>query len=415
MGFLVVGQTGLEASDQDLDILFARHSIYTKNRDVEYYELLFRNAKNAFDPSIKDEQATFEVIANNYGNIVKGAELRPIPCFIKVTDDLLLSDKLPDLPKGRFVLELLGRSKITPQLVEKMQELGKKGIRLALADYDPEDARFDVLLNIVHILKLDIRRLGMENMPAIIAKLRPYGLELLADKVESKEQYAKCIDMGFALYQGFFLSEPATIKGKKIGANKMVLLQLLAEVDRAGADAKSMEELALNDPTLTFKILKVVNSAAFSTPKEIVSLSHAISLLGMAQIKRWIIIFLTAGDDQASTDLVTNMLVRGRMCELISEMTGKEDPISYFMVGLLSQLDALLDIEMSELLDQMPLNDSISRAILGHEGEMGEILSDVKYYQHGDFDAVKGRMGEHVYQIAYRHSLKWADQVMKAI
>ncbi len=411
----MVGQTGLEVGDQDLDILFARHSIYTKNRDVEYYELLFRNAHNAFDPSIKDEQATFEVIANNYGNIVKGSELRPIPCFIKVTDDLLLSDKLPDLPKGRFVLELLGRSKITPQLVEKMQELGKKGIRLALADYDPEDARFDVLLNIVHILKLDIRRLGMENIPAIIAKLRPYGLELLADKVESKEQYAKCIDMGFALYQGFFLSEPATIKGKKIGANKMVLLQLLAEVDRAGADAKSMEELALNDPTLTFKILKVVNSAAFSTPKEIVSLSHAISLLGMAQIKRWIIIFLTAGDDQASTDLVTNMLVRGRMCELISEMTGKEDPISYFMVGLLSQLDALLDIEMGELLDQMPLNDSISRAILGHEGEMGEILSDVKYYQHGDFDAVKGRMGEQVYQIAYRHSLKWADQVMKAI
>jgi EAL and modified HD-GYP domain-containing signal transduction protein len=415
VGYLVVGQKGLEADEQDLDILFARHSIYTKNRDVEYYELLFRNAQNAFDPTIRDEQATFEVVANNYGNIVKDGEVRLIPCFIKVTDELLLSDKLPDLPKGRFVLELLGRSKITPQLVEKMKELGKKGVRLALADYDPEDARFDVLLNIVHILKLDIRRLGMENIPAIIAKLRPYGLELLADKVESKEQYAKCIDMGFALYQGFFLSEPATIKGKKIGANKMVLLQLLAEVDRAGANAKSMEELALNDPTLTFKILKVVNSAAFSTPKEIVSLSHAISLLGMSQIKRWIIIFLTAGDSQASTDLVTNMLVRGRMCELLSEMSEKDDPISYFMVGLLSQLDALLDIEMSELLDQMPLNDLISKAILSHEGEMGEILSDVKYYQHGDFDAVKGRMGEHVYQMAYRHSLKWADQVMKAI
>lgn len=411
----MVNPTGLEAADQDLDILFARHSIYTKNRDVEYYELLFRNASNAFDPSIKDEQATFEVIANNYANIVKDGEIRPIPCFIKVTDELLLSDKLPNLPKGRFVLELLGRSKISPELIAKMQELGKQGVRLALADYDPNDNKFDPLLNIVHILKLDIRRLGMENIPAIIAKLRPYSLELLADKVESKEQYAKCMDMGFSLYQGFFLSEPATIKGKKIGANKMVLLQLLAEIDRSGADAKSMEELALNDPTLTFKILKVVNSAAFSTPKEIVSLSHAISLLGMSQIRRWIIIFLTAGDSQASTDLVTNMLVRGRMCELLSEMTGKHDPISYFMVGLLSQLDALLDIEMSELLDQMPLNEFISRAILGHEGEMGEILSDVKYYQHGDFDAVKGAMSEQMYQTAYRHSLKWADQVMKAI
>jgi EAL and modified HD-GYP domain-containing signal transduction protein len=411
----VVGQTELENTEQNLDILFARHSIYCKNRDVEYYELLFRNAQNAFDPSINDETATFEVIANNYSNIVKDGELKSIPCFIKVTDELLLSGRLPELPKGRFVLELLGRSKITPQLVEKLQELGKKGVRLALADYDPEDGRFDVLLNIVHILKLDIRRLGMENLPSIIAKLRPYHLELLADKVESQEQYVKCVEMGFSLYQGFFLSEPATVKGKKIAANKIILLQLLAEVDRPGASAKSMEEIALNDPTLTFKILKVVNSAAFNTPKEITSLSHAISLVGMVQIKRWIVIFMTSKEDNASADLINNMLVRGRMCELISEMSGQNDPISFFMVGLLSQLDALLNMEMKELLQQMPLTDEISHAILDHQGEMGAVLSDVKYYQHGDFDAVKGNLSNDIYQMAYRHSLNWAQQVMKSI
>ncbi|MCJ8338885.1 MAG: HDOD domain-containing protein [Pseudomonadales bacterium] len=405
-------------SDNDLqeqDILFARHSIYSKNRDVEYYELLFRNADNAFCPSIDDQSATFEVIANNYANVIQNGVEKIVPCFIKVTDDLLLSDKLPELPKGRFVLEILGRSHITPELIIKLKELGKNGIRLALADYDPRERRFDVLLNIVHILKLDIRRLGMDNIPALIAKLRPFHLELLADKVESKEQYLECVKMGFSLYQGFFLSEPATVKGKKIHANKMVLLQLLAEIDRLGSDARSMEEIALNDPALTFKILKVVNSAAFSTPKKILSLSHAISLLGMAQIKRWIIIFMTAGDDKVPADLLANMLVRGRMCELLSEMSGEEDPISFFMVGLLSQLDALLNIEMNELLEQMPLTHDITQAILAHEGKMGEILSDVKYYQLGDFDAVQGGLGNAIYQVAYRHSIKWADQVMKAI
>ncbi|MCJ8299797.1 MAG: hypothetical protein MJK13_12820, partial [Pseudomonadales bacterium] len=241
-------------SDNDLqeqDILFARHSIYSKNRDVEYYELLFRNADNAFCPSIDDQSATFEVIANNYANVIQNGVEKIVPCFIKVTDDLLLSDKLPELPKGRFVLEILGRSKITPELIIKLKELGKSGIRLALADYDPRERRFDVLLNIVHILKLDIRRLGMDNIPALIAKLRPFHLELLADKVESKEQYLECVKMGFSLYQGFFLSEPATVKGKKIHANKMVLLQLLGEIDRDGSDARSMEEIALNDPALT--------------------------------------------------------------------------------------------------------------------------------------------------------------------
>jgi len=400
---------------QEQDILFARHSIYTKNRDVEYYELLFRNAENAFCPSIDDQSATFEVIANNYANVIQNGVEKIVPCFIKVTDELLLSDQLPELPKGRFVLEILGRSVITPELIAKLKELGKQGIRLALADYDPRERRFDVLLNIVHILKLDIRRLGMDNMPKLIAKLRPFHLELLADKVESKEQYLECVKMGFSLYQGFFLSEPATVKGKKINANKIVLLQLLAEIDRAGSDARSLEEIALNDPALTFKILKVVNSAAFSTPKKILSLSHAISLLGMAQIKRWIVIFMTAGNDKVPDDLLANMLVRGRMCELLSEMSGEDDPISFFMVGLLSQLDALLNIEMNELLEQMPLTHDIAQAILVHEGKMGDILSDVKHYQKGDFDAVQGGMGNAIYQVAYRHSINWADQVMKAI
>lgn len=411
----MVSDLDLQSDNEGSDILFARQAIYSKNRDVEYYELLFRNADNAFDPSIKDETATFEVITNNYSNVVSDGVVKPVPCFIKVTDELLLSGRLPELPKGRFVLELLGRSHISPELVAKMKELGKQGVRLALADYDPKERRFDVLLNIVHILKLDVRRIGMDNLPGLMTKLRPFSLELLADKVESKEQYLRCIEMGFSLYQGFFLSEPATAKGKKINANKMVLLQMLAEIDRPNATAKSIEELALNDPGLTFKILKVVNSAAFSTPKEIVSLSHAISLLGMSQIKRWVIIFMTAGNGKAPADLVNNMLVRGRMCELISEMSGEQDPISYFMVGLISQLDALLDIEMKELLEQMPLTDQISDAILDHQGQMGEILGDVKYYQHGDFEAVRGSMSSDIYQMAYRHSINWADQVMKAL
>jgi len=411
----VVSQMQVPSDEQGSDILFARQSIYSKNRDVEYYELLFRNADNAFDPSINDEDATFEVITNNYSNVINDGETKTVPCFIKVTDELLLNGKLPDLPKGHFVLELLGRSNITPELVERLKELGKQGVRLALSDYDPRERRFDVLLNIVHILKLDLRRLGIDSMPSLMAKLRPFGLELLADKVESKEQFLRCVEMGFSFYQGFFLSEPATAKGKKISANKLVLLQMLAEIDKPNATANSIEEIALNDPNLTFKILKVVNSAAFSTPKEIVSLSHAITLLGMNQIKRWIIIFMTASGGKSSGDLVNNMLVRGRMCELISEMSGQQDPISYFMVGLLSQLDALLNIEMEELLTQMPLTADISAAILSHEGMMGEILGDVKYYQHGDFEAIRGSLASKFYQMAYRHSINWADQVMKAL
>ncbi|MGB1237288.1 MAG: EAL and HDOD domain-containing protein [Pseudomonadales bacterium] len=403
------------SSDEETGVLFARHSIYSKNMDVEYYELLFRTDDPEKMKNIDDDKATYDVIVNNYANALQPDQAKPIPCFLKVTDGVLLNGDLPELPRGRFVLELLGRSNITEALVAKLKALSAQGVRLALADYDPSDRRFDPLLNVVHILKLDIQRLGLAKMPLLLQKLRPFQLELLADKVESKDEYVQCIEMGFALYQGFFLSEPSVVKGKKIGANKLTLLELMQEVDRAGADAKSMEEIALNDPTLTFKILKVVNSAAFSTPKEIQSLSHAISLLGMSQIKRWIVIFLTAGEKDVPRDLMNNMLVRGRMCELLAEMSGLRDPIGCFMVGILSQLDALLNIEMSELLQQMPLSPEISSAILSHTGEMGMILSDVKYYQHGEFDAIKGNLGNSIYQVSYRHSLNWANQVMKAM
>lgn len=406
---------GLQDDEQDTGVLFARHSIYSKNMDVEYYELLFRNADLSSPRGVDDEKATYDVIVNNYANVGQVVNEKPVPCFLKVTDKVLLKDNLPELPKGRYVLELLGRSEITPQLIARLKSLSAEGVRLALADYDPSDRRFDPLLNIVHILKLDIQRLGLKKMPLLLQKLRPFQLELLADKVESKEEYIQCMEMGFVLYQGFFLSEPATVKGKKIGANKLVLLQLLSELERAGADASSLEEIALNDPSLTFKILKVVNSAAFNTPKEIKSLSHAISLLGLGQIKRWIIIFMTSGEANVPKDLMNNMLVRGRMCELISELSGHNDPIGCFMVGILSQLDALLNIEMNELLQQIPLSKEITDAILDHRGSMGEILSDVKYYQYGDFDAIKGNMNESIYQVAYRHSLNWASQVLKAM
>lgn len=411
----MLSQPEVKMQDQQLDILFARQAIYSRNRDVEYYELLFRNADNAFDFSIKDDIATFEVIANMYSNVIKDGVVKSVPCFVKITDELILSGQLPNLPKGGFVLQLLGRSNITPPLVEKLRELGKQGVRLALSDYNPAESRFEPLLNIVHILKLDINKLGLENMPALIQKLKPFHLELLADKVESKEQYALCANMGFSLYQGFFLSQPATIKGRKISANKMVLLQLLAELDNPNADAVSLEAIALNDPSLTYKILKVVNSAAFNTPKKIVSLSHAISLLGVKQIKRWVIIFMTAGNPSVSGDLVNSMLIRARMCELLSEIAEQQDPISYFMMGLLSQLDALLDIEMSELLAQMPLTDEITTAILNHQGKMGEILNDVKCFQRGDFKSIRGNIGDAFYKMAYRHSIKWAEQVMAAI
>ncbi|MDN2660814.1 HDOD domain-containing protein [Neptunomonas phycophila] len=402
---------GLDADDT-LDVLMARQPIYSKNQDIIAFELLFRSANGTDIASIGDDAATLDVITNSYASLSVGKQNQHLPCYIKVTDKILLNDQLPELPPNLFVLEILGRSTITPEFIQKVSDYAKRGYRIVLADYDPSDLRFDPLLNTVHVVKLDIQLLGLANIPSIVQRLRPYQLDLLADKVETKEEFRQCLEIGFSQYQGYFLSRPEPVKGRKIRGNKVILLQMLAELNREGATGDSLEQIAINDAALTYKILKVVNSAAFKTPKEISSLSHAIMLLGMEQMRRWVLLFLTTAQDGTPNALTRNLLVRGRMCELLASMQGYDDSLNFFVVGLLSQIDALFDQAMPDLLEGIPIQKEIKQAILKHEGVLGSVLEEVVHYERGEFNQLSGALPQPYYEVAYRHSLKWSDNVM---
>lgn len=407
--------SNIMAGEHQLQVLMARQPVYTKSQDVVAFELLFRDTDGRFVEGLKDDEATLGVLLGTYSSITKRGEVKSLPCFLKVTDSFLLNNDLPELPKQSFVLELLGHSRITPELIARVKELARQGYRLALADYDPRDAKFEPLLNIVHVLKLDIQRLGLDNIPPLLQRLRPYQLELLADKVETQDEFRRCLEMGFALYMGYFLSKPEPVKGKKITGNKVVLLQILTELQRPSATAQSIEQIALQDPALTYRILRVVNSAAFNLRREISSLAHAITLLGIDQIKRWVLLFLSAADKDKPDELTRNMLTRGRMCELLAEMMGREEPINHFIVGLLSQLDVLLDMEMSDLLDQVPLQQNMKVALIERSGSYGELLRQVEHYERGEFDLLSRALERPFYEVAYRHSLNWSQQVLQAM
>ncbi|MBV0934429.1 HDOD domain-containing protein [Marinobacterium sp. A346] len=403
------------AEEQQLQVLMARQPVYTKSQDVVAFELLFRDSDGRFVEGLKDDEATLGVLLGTYSSIAKGGSVKALPCFLKVTDSFLLNNDLPELPKQSFVLELLGHSNVTPALIARVKDLARQGYRLALADYDPRDPKFEPLLNIVHVLKLDIQLLGLDNIPPLLQKLRPYQLELLADKVETQDEFRQCLEMGFALYMGYFLSKPEPVKGKKITGNKVVLLQVLTELQRPNATAQTIEQVALQDPALTYRILKVVNSAAFNLRREISSLSHAITLLGIDQIKRWVLLFLSAADKRKPDELTRNMLLRGRMCELLAEMMGRDEPINHFIVGLLSQLDVLLDMSMGDLMDQVPLQQDMKEALLERSHSYGELLMQVEYYERGEFDKLSRLLDRPFYEVAYRHSLNWSQQVLQAM
>ncbi|WP_415895525.1 EAL and HDOD domain-containing protein [Neptuniibacter sp. PT34_22] len=406
--------TGSIEAGESLDLLLARQPVFNKSQDVVAYLLLYRNDDVQAPKTINDHLATSSVILNTYASICEEGEVRSLPCYIKLTDQTLMADNFPDLPKESFILEILGHSKITPEFVERVKMLNQQGYRIALSDYRPHP-KYEPLLNLIHILKLDIQKTGIDQLPQVVKDLRPYHLELLADKVETQNEFRKCHELGFALFQGYFLSKPEPVKGKKLGSSKVLLLQMMVELQSPQATAQSVEQLVINDPLLTYRILRVVNSAAFSLQREIESLSHAISLLGFEQIRKWVSLFLVTDTQEKPEELTRSMLVRGRMCELLAEMLGRDQPINNFITGLFSKLDVLLDMEMPELLEQVPLQAEVKAALLTNEGQLGQILDQVCHYERGDFEDLDLLLDQHFYEAAYRHSLSWSQQVMQSL
>nr|WP_305121293.1 HDOD domain-containing protein [Microbulbifer elongatus] len=248
-----------------------------------------------------------------------------------------------------------------------------------------------------------------------ITKLRTHGVETLADNLKTRERFATCVKLGFTYYQGDFLSVPSPVKGKKISGNKALLLELLNELQNPTASPMRLEEIALQDAKLTYRILKLVNSAAVSLHREVRSISQAIGLLGMKEIQRWASLFLIEGEQGKPEELTRKMLIRGRMCEVLAEICGNGNASDNFIVGLLSLLDAMMDISMSELMEQVPLSQSVKDALLHRYGSLGDVLNEVELYEQGRFSELSLLDSQPIYETAYRHSVSWARQAQQAL
>ncbi|GAA5110704.1 EAL and HDOD domain-containing protein [Alloalcanivorax gelatiniphagus] len=400
--------------EQKLEVLLACRPIYTRGQDVAALQLLVQG-ENGKEASLADLEHSGPIILGTYTSLFQKGRIKSVPSFLRVTEEMLMSPSLPSLPRRQYILEIPGELVLTSDLVERLRDLARRGYRLALADYDPDDDELDVLLDIIHIVKVNTRALDQAGVERAAERLRRHGVERLADHLDDREVFRRCLDLGFDYYQGDFLSTPEPVKGKKIAASNLLLLQLLSELHNPDASPARLEQIAMKDAQLTWRILKSVNSAAMGLRREVNTLSHAIALLGMDELRRWANLFLVEGAPDKPEALAREMLIRGRMCETLSELCDRPDPVDHFIVGLLSQLDTLLDIGMEELMDQVPLNQSIKLALLTRAGGLGEILTEVEAYQAGRFDELHLLKERAYYEVAYRHSVAWARQVQQVM
>uniref|UniRef100_UPI0035138B1E EAL and HDOD domain-containing protein n=1 Tax=Pontibacterium sp. TaxID=2036026 RepID=UPI0035138B1E len=224
-----------------------------------------------------------------------------------------------------------------------------------------------------------------------------------------------CSQMGFKLFQGHFLSLPKLVKGKKLESNAATLMQLMQAINQPDVTPEDLEKLIIQDPVLTFKMLRIVNSAAYSLVRKVESITDAVVLLGMEQIRRWVTLISMTSHDDKPEELCRMLLIRGAMCEALARATDQRNAGSYFMAGMMSGLHALLGIDQASLLEQVPLADDIQDAVRDYAGPIGETLKAVIAYESGNWNELPLDMDIDLYESAYRHSLQWTQDAMQAI
>lgn len=361
------------------EFLIGRQQILDSKLNTFAYEILFRGKD--FDLSIQESaaSATKQVITDTILEIGLNELVGPHLAFINFTAQNLLEKTPLDLPKDRIVVEVLENVTVDQDIIRNLRELSSKGYTIALDDFELTE-QWLPLLEFVDIIKLDIMANSLEETRQLIEKLKPYHLKLLAEKVETHAEFEQLKAWGCELFQGFFFSKPNVIEGKRLGVSQTATIQLLAAINNPEVTFQEVGSIISQDVTMSYKLLHFINSSSFALANKINSIQHAISYLGLKEIRRWVnILALSSMSDKPSAVLQT-ILVRAKMCELLATEI-KQNPESYFLMGLLSGLDSILDLPLERALTQLPLSNTLANAILHKSGQDGEALQYVLDYE----------------------------------
>lgn len=389
----------------------ARQPILDRSQDVYGYELLFRddmtNAANITDHDV----ATSRVILNSFVDIGIDKLVGRHMAFINMPRNLLLNHHEFPFPNTQVGLEVLENIEIDDSLLTAVQELSARGFTIALDDFYFRQ-NSEALIELADIVKVDIQEHSRDSLEKLVKHLRQYQVLILAEKVESRQEYIRCADLGFDYFQGYYLCEPEIIKEQTLPDNKLNVLRLLAEIDKPETGPKELEALIRNDVSLTYKLLRCVNSAYFGVPLKIQSLSHAIVYLGLNTIRNWARLLTLAGLDDRPSELIKLALTRAHMCELVLDNLSNETKQTAFTVGLFSLLDALMGLDMSNVLSRVSLSDDITDALVDSVGPYGNLLDTIRNYERANWDAVEqSRYTREQLTEAYLEAIAWADEV----
>jgi c-di-GMP-related signal transduction protein len=341
----------------------ARQPILTQDEKVFGYELLFRDGVESYFCSNDPEAASRSTLDTS---LLMGLD---VLCdgrraFINCTRDMLLKDYITLLPSSQAVVEILESVEPDDLVKAACQRLKEAGYMIALDDFTVNDPR-QALSDFADILKIDVRTTTPEDRLTLVKRYGPWRCRMLAEKVETREEFLAAKKAGFLYFQGYFFRRPETMKAHEIAGNRLNYMRMLQVVSKPELEPREIENAIKGEASLCYRLLRYLNSAAFGFANEIHSVRHALAILGEREVRRWVrlVVTLSAGQHRSS-EIVLTALVRARFCELLSPKTnhGESD---LFLLGLLSLMDSILEIPMSEVLDSVPIDQKTKEVLLG--------------------------------------------------
>jgi EAL and modified HD-GYP domain-containing signal transduction protein len=391
----------------------ARQAIYDAHFRLVAYELLFRRASAGDDEPFDGDVATSRVLTTAFVDIGVDQLVGDLRAFVNVPYQFLADGFCSSLPTDRVVLEILEDVVVDDRVVEVARRLVDEGHTLALDDFVFRDGT-EPLLELARIVKLDVLALDADELARQVELVRPYSVKLLAEKVESRDQLPGLLEMGFEYFQGYALQRPTLVRGAHASANRLVLLQLLADLHDPGVEFSKTVDTVARDPSIAYAVLRIINSAHLSLATHVSSLHQALVLLGVDGLRNWTTMMVMSRLAGGSSECVSTGLVRAKMCEISAQRLGA-DAAASFTAGLLSALPDVLGQPLPEIVEQLALGDELSDALLNGGGSIGRVLECTLAYELDD----PGRLAElgapPAMADAFFEAVRWSTDLMDVL
>lgn len=402
-----------------MDAFIARQPIFDKDKQVYGYELLFRNSDiNAYDSAIASEKATAMLLVNSYITFGIDHLVGDGRAFINFDDQLIRADIPQLLDPEKIIVEMLETSTFDSTFNRKIVELKEKGYTIAIDDY-VEGMISKELMYLVDIIKVDFFKNSREEIKKIVKKYPEKNL--LAEKIETYEEFEWASNLDFRYFQGYFFSKPLMLKKKSMEAFINQYIQIVDELETVEPDFAKIAKIIQKDPPLAYKLLKLVNSRLVSD-NDITSIQHAVAMLGINAFKKWISLAMmqhvSAGKP---SELFRTALIRTRFMELVAlESSLKDGTDELILIGILSLVDAMLDQDMEEILLSLPVSGIIKNTILGNFTKFLPPLEMIRQYEKGEFQGLRELSESIGFDIerlpdTYYDAVSWSEELISII